>query len=109
MPNANAPVIEIHPGLMLKGQLSMTRDVVLTGRFEGDLQTRGCLTVAAGGVAIGTIEAGALQLEPGNQVQAKVKVGKPEEPKMLDVVRKIGGSSWPSRLRKLKELAFGRK
>jgi cytoskeletal protein CcmA (bactofilin family) len=101
------PVIEIHPGIMLKGQLAMTRDVVLTGRFEGDLQTRGRLTVAAGGVAIGTIEASALQLEAGNQVQAKVKIGEPEQPKVLDVVRKIGAGKWPSRLRKLKEFALG--
>ena len=107
MPNSTEPVIEIHPGLMLKGQLSMARDVVLTGRFEGDLQTRGCLTVAAGGVAIGTIEAGALQLEPGNQVQARVKVGQPEAPKILNVVKKIGGGKWSSRLRKLKEFALG--
>jgi len=107
MPNANAPVIEIHPGIMLKGQLSMASDVVLTGRFEGDLQTRGRLTVASGGVAIGTIEAGALQLEPGNLVQARVKVGQPEPSKMIDVVKKIGVSNWPSRLRKLKEFALG--
>ncbi|MCE0496560.1 MAG: polymer-forming cytoskeletal protein [Methylacidiphilales bacterium] len=107
MPNTKEPVIEIHPSIMLKGQLSMARDVILTGRFEGDLQTRGRLTVAAGGVAIGTIEAGALQLEPGNQVQAKVTVGQPQQPKMLNVVKKIGSGKWPSRLRKLKEFALG--
>ena len=107
MPTDKESVIEIHPGIMLKGQLSMARDVVLTGRFEGDLQTRGCLTVASGGVAIGTIEAGALQLEAGNQVQAKVKIGKPEVPKGLDVVKKLGVGKWPSRLRKLKEFALG--
>ena len=105
----NEPAIEIHPGIMLKGKLSMARDVVLTGKFEGDLQTRGCLTVASGGAVIGTIEAGALVLEPGNQVIAKVTVGLPEEPKMFDVVKKIGGGKWPSRLQKLKELALGRK
>ncbi|HUB68452.1 MAG TPA: polymer-forming cytoskeletal protein [Candidatus Methylacidiphilales bacterium] len=107
MPDSKNSAIEIHSGLMLKGRLSMVRDVVLTGRFEGDLQTRGRLTVAAGGIAIGTIEAGALQLEPGNEVQAKVKIGRPEQPKILDAVKKIGGGKWSARLRKLKEFAFG--
>jgi predicted acyltransferase (DUF342 family) len=107
MLNSKNSPIEIHPGLVLKGQLSMVRDVVLTGRFEGDLQTRGRLTVASGGVAIGTIEAGALHLEPGNEVQAKVKVGRPEQPKILDAVKKIGGGKWSARFRKLKEFAFG--
>ena len=107
MPKAKESVIEIHPGIMLKGRLSMARDIILTGRFEGDLQTRGCLTVAAGGVAIGTIEAGALRLEPGNQVQAAVKIGQSEQPKMLHVARKIDGGKWRSRLRKLKEFALG--
>ena len=107
MPNSKEPVIEIHPGIMLKGQLSMARDVVLTGRFEGDLKTRGRLTVAAGGIAIGTIEAGALQLEHGNQVQARVKIGQTQQPKMLNVVKKISSGKWPSRFRKLKEFALG--
>ena len=47
------PIVEIHPGITLKGRLSMARDVLLTGTFEGDLQTRGCLTVAPGGAARG--------------------------------------------------------
>jgi len=107
MSKSKEPVIEIHPGIMLKGHLSMARDVILTGKFEGELQTRGCLTVASGGVVIGTIEAGALVLEPGNQVAAKVHIGLPDQPKMFDVVKKMGGSSWPSRLKKLKEFALG--
>ncbi len=106
--NPKEPV-EIHSGLQLKGQLSMARDVVLTGRFEGDLQTRGCLTVADGGVVIGSVEAGALKLEPGNLVQAKVKIGPPEPSKLFDVAKKIGESKWPTRLKKLKEFALGRK
>ena len=53
----------------------MVKDIVLTGKFEGDLQTLGCLTVASGGVVTGSIDAGALVLEPGNLVEARVKVG----------------------------------
>ena len=71
------PVLEIHSGIVLKGRLSMVKDVVLTGKFEGELQTLGCLTVALGGAVTGTIDAGALVLEPGNLVEARVKVGPP--------------------------------
>jgi len=103
------PLLEIHPGLVMKGELSMAKDVLLTGKFEGDLRTAGCLTVAAGGTAIGSIEAGALVLEPGNEVEARIKVGNPTPPKTFDVVRKMSTSKWSSRLKKLKEFAFGRK
>lgn len=103
------PLLEIHSGITLKGQLSMAKDVLLTGKFEGDLMTAGRLTVAAGGVAVGSIEAGALILEPGHQVEGKIKVGSPVPPKTFDMARKISASKWPSRLRKLKEFAFGRK
>ena len=91
----------------------MAKDVILTGRFEGDLRTLGRLTVASGGTVLGTIEAGGLRLEPGNNVEAIVKV--------IDHTPKIGkapldlkssssssGGGWLS-LQKIKELAFGRK
>jgi hypothetical protein len=102
------PLLEIHSGIVLKGQLSMAKDILLTGKFEGDLKTAGRLTVAAGGTALGSIEAGALLLEPGHQVEAKIKVGSPPPPKTFDMIAKISTSKWPSRLRKLKALAFGR-
>jgi len=102
-------LLEIHPDLVMKGELSMAKDVLLTGKFEGDLRTTGCLTVAAGGAAIGSIEAGALVLEPGNEVEARIKVGSPVPPKTFDVAKKISASKWSSGLKKLKELAFGRK
>jgi cytoskeletal protein CcmA (bactofilin family) len=107
---SNDTIFEIHPGIVLKGQLSMAKDIVLTGKFEGDLQTLGCLTVAAGGVVIGSIEAGALVLEPGNLVEARVKVDAPTQKKIFEEARKVVVSSkWPGRLQKLKELALGRK
>jgi cytoskeletal protein CcmA (bactofilin family) len=102
------PLIEIHSGIMLKGQLSMARDVLLTGKFEGDLKTAGRLTVATGGAVIGSIEAGALVLEPGYQVEGKIKVFSSAPPKTFDMVKQISTSKWPLRLKKLKELAFGR-
>jgi len=102
------PQLEIHSGLVLKGELSMAKDVLLTGKFEGQLKTEGCLTVAEGAVATGTIEAGALVLEPGNKVEARVKVGGFRPPK-ADVARKSGGNKWSSGLRKLKQLVLGRK
>ena len=55
----------------------MVKDVVLTGKFEGELQTLGCLTVASGGAATGTIAAGSLVLEPGNLVEARIKIAPP--------------------------------
>ncbi len=85
----------------------MAKDVLLTGKFEGNLRTAGCLTVAAGGTAVGSIEAGALVLEPGNQVEAMVKVSRPALPRTFDVAGKIGAGKWSSRLKKLKEMAFG--
>jgi hypothetical protein len=100
--------LEIHPGIVLKGQLSMIKDVVLTGRFEGDLQTLGRLTVSGGGTAIGTIEAGALVLEPGNHVEARVKVSSPGVAPPPPISRKRGrAAKWPISLKKLKELALG--
>lgn len=101
------PLLEIHSGIMLKGEMSMAKNVLLTGKFEGDLRTTGCLTVAEGGAILGSIEAGALVLEPGNLVEAKVKVGSPTPPKGMNVIGKIGSGKWSSRLQKLKELAFG--
>lgn len=101
--------IDLHPGIVLKGQLSMAKDVVLTGKFEGDLKTLGCLTVPAGGGATGTIEAGAIILEPGNEVVARVKVGASPTQKPVGLAKKIGVSKWPSRLKKLKEFAFGQR
>ena len=109
MANPNPPVIELHPGLVLKGQLSMAKDIVLTGKFEGDLQTLGCLTVAAGGVATGSIDAGALVLEPGNLVEARVKVGSQARTKILAESKKAMAGKWSASLRRLKELALGRK
>jgi len=109
MSNLNLPVFELHPGIILKGQLSMAKDIVLTGKFEGDLQTLGCLTVASGGVVTGSIEAGALVLEPGNQVEARIKVGAQPRAKIFEEVKKATGGMWPSTFQKLKELALGRR
>ena len=112
MPSPTPPVLEIHSGIMLKGQLSMAKDIVLTGKFEGDLQTLGCLTVAPGGVMIGSIDAGALILEPGNLVEAKIKVGaqpKPAMAKMFEETKKAAGNFWSGRLQKLKEFTLGHK
>jgi cytoskeletal protein CcmA (bactofilin family) len=104
-------VFEIHPGIVLKGQLSMVQDIVLTGKFEGELQTLGRLTVASGGVVIGSIQAGALVLEPGNQVEAMVKVNPESKKKKKGFIeaKKGNGSKWPSSLQKWKDLALGRK
>ena len=103
-------IFELHPGISMKGQLSMAKDIVLTGKFEGDLQTLGCLTVASGGVVTGSIEAGSLILEPGNQVEAKIKVGAPPKRKASEEVRRSSGDNkWSGRLKKLKEMALGRK
>jgi predicted acyltransferase (DUF342 family) len=102
-------IFELHPGISMKGQLSMSKDIVLTGKFEGELQTLGCLTVAAGGVVTGSIEAGALVLEPGNQVEAKIKVGSAPKRKTSEEVRKVSNEKWSGRLQKLKEIALGRK
>jgi len=105
------PVLELHSGIVLKGQLSMVKDVVLTGKFEGDLQTLGCLTVASGGVIIGTINAGALVLEPGNLVEGRVKVGPQPRPagRASEGIEKAAGGGWSGRFQKLKEFALGRK
>lgn len=108
--SSSEALFEIHAGLVLKGQLSMVKDVVLTGRFEGDLRTLGRLTVSAGGTAVGTIEAGALVLEPGNNVEARVKVASSE-----GAIKEASGSApkpklslWPLRLKKIKDFALGR-
>ena len=99
--------IEIHSGIVLKGELSMERDVILTGRFEGDLRTLGRLTVSPGGTAIGTIEAGALVLEPGNLVEARVKVVHSGDAKSLGPpTKKSSTAKWPFGLKKL--FALGR-
>lgn len=89
----------------------MVKDVILTGKFEGELQTLGCLTVASGGVVTGTIDAGALVLEPGNLVQARVKI-RPTPKTPTRPQAEVGSAqaiSWKGRLEKLKEFAFGRK
>ena len=106
------PVLEIHSGIVLKGQLSMVKDVVLTGKFEGDLQTFGCLTVASGGMVTGTIDAGALVLEPGNLVEARVKVSPPSRSSIKayeETRKKAAGGFWAGRFQKLKEFALGRR
>jgi len=105
--------LEIHPGIMLKGQLSMEKDVVLTGKFEGELQTLGRLTVASGGAITGSIDAGALVLEPGNLVEARVKVG-PQPKSSRKTAQPEGGKPalggfWSNPFQKLKEFALGRK
>jgi hypothetical protein len=113
MPATNPPVLEIHSGIMLKGNLSMEKDVVLTGKFEGELQTLGTLTVASGGAATGSIDAGALVLEPGNLVEARIKIGPPPKSAFRsstgDRKQESTGSFWSGKLQKLKEFAFGRK
>jgi len=112
MAASTQPVLEIHSGIVLKGQLSMVKDVVLTGKFEGDLQTLGCLTVAPGGVAKGSIDAGALVLEPGNLVEARIKVAPPskEAVRMYEESQKKPSEGfWSGKFHKLKELVLGRK
>jgi len=111
MSTPTSPILEIHSGIVLNGQLSMVKDIVLTGKFEGDLQTLGCLTVVSGGVVKGSIDAGALVLEPGNLVEARVKVGASPRPgaRMFEESQKAAGSLWTGRLQKLKEFALGRK
>jgi len=112
MTEPDIPFIEIHSGIRLKGQLSMTKDVVITARYDGELQTLGCLTVVAGGVATGKIEAGSLVLEPGNQLEALVKISSPTSapaPKGFDMVNKIRTGKWPLGLKKVKDLVLGRK
>jgi len=107
----NHSVFEIHSGIVLKGRLSMVNDIVLTGKFEGDLQTLGCLTVASGGVVTGSIDAGALVLESGNQVEARVKVGARSRPHVTvsEEIKKAVGSRWTGRFQRLKEFALGRR
>ena len=112
MPAPTPTPLEIHPGISLKGQLSMEKDVVLTGKFEGDLQTLGCLTVAPGGAITGSIDAGALVLEPGNLVEARVKVGPPPKSSRKGALasgQAAAESFWSTGLQKLKAFAFGRK
>ena len=111
--SSSPPALEIHSDIRLKGQLSTLRDIILTGHFDGDLRTQGRLTVPSGGSAAGTIEAGALSLEPGNAVEARVKIVTVVEPiparKQASVpARKEAPLSWPSRLKKLTDLALGR-
>ena len=104
------PILEIHSGIVLKGQLSMVKDIILTGRFEGDLRTLGRLTVSSGGTAVGTIEAGALVLEEGNQVEARVKITSSGVlPPVLGPRKKAVAPRWPLSLKKLKDMALGRK
>jgi cytoskeletal protein CcmA (bactofilin family) len=88
----------------------MVKDVVLTGRFEGDLQTSGCLTVAPGGVMVGTVHAGGLVLKPGNLLEARVTVSVAPKPGSQGRTGGDGAilSGWKRGFQKLKELALGR-
>jgi hypothetical protein len=88
----------------------MVKDIVLTGKFEGDLQTLGCLTVAPGGRMVGSIDAGELILKPGNLVDASVRVGLPPKvaPHALADSAMPMFSGWKRGFQKLKELARGR-
>jgi len=110
MPDSAPPAFEIHSGITLKGQLSMAKDVLVTGKFEGDLQTLGCLTVAPGAIMVGTIRAGGLVLKPGNRVEARVTVSVAPPP---DAESSTDGdqpllSGWKRGFQKLRELAMGR-
>lgn len=105
----NIPVVEIHSGLTLKGQLSLVKDVLITGKFEGDLQTLGSLRVTSGAEAKGTIEAGALVLEPGNGVEATVKISSETAPRFFNLAKKTHADKWPSRLKKVRDLVLGRR
>lgn len=110
MPDSHQPAFEIHPGITLKGQLSMVKDVLVTGKFEGDLQTLGCLTVAPGGVMLGSIDAGGLVLQPGNLVEARVRVGAPPPSARrtpAEAAKPIFGGLKRG-IQRLKELALGR-
>ncbi len=113
MSQPTEPVLEIHSGIMLKGQLSMVKDVVLTGKFEGEIQTLGCLTVASGGAIKGSIDAGSLVLDPGNLVEARVKVSPP--PKSSGKARTSVETPtattgfWSGSFQKLKKFALGRR
>lgn len=112
MPAPTPSSLEIHPGIVLKGQLSSVKDVLLTGNFEGDLQTLGCLTVAPGGAIKGSIDAGALVLEPGNLVEASVRVQPPPKSAKKTLVESVTteGGFWSAGLQKLKGVfSFGRK
>ncbi len=88
----------------------MVKDIILTGKFEGELQTLGCLTVAPGGIMVGSIDAGALILKPGNLVEARVKIG--PQPKAAAKSSAEGGkpmfAGWKRGIQKLKELAMGK-
>jgi hypothetical protein len=112
MPAPTPSSLEIHPGIVLKGQLSSVKDVVLTGKFEGDLQTLGCLTVAPGGAIKGSIDAGALVLEPGNLVEARVRIQPPPKPAKKTLVESVtpAGGFWSAGIGKLKSVfTLGRK
>ena len=109
MTEPKIPFVEIHSGITLKGHLSMVKDVVITGKYEGELQTLGSLRVTSGAEATGSIEAGALVLESGNKVEAMVKVISQTPPKPFDMVKKISAGKWPSRLKKVRDLVLGRR
>ena len=102
-------ILEIHSGIILKGQLSMDGDIVLTGKFEGDLKTLGRVTVTPGGIAVGSIEAGALVLEPGNLVEARVKVSTAGTKASPENYGPGNSARWPLSLKRLTEMALGRK
>ncbi len=88
----------------------MVKDVVLTGKFEGDLKTLGCLTISEGGAMTGSVEAGALVLETGHELAAKVRITPSLIPKAGESAqRTANATSWSGHFQKLKKLAFGRK
>ncbi len=113
MPASNPSAFEIHSGLVMKGQLSTIKDVILTGRFEGELQSLGCLTVASGGVVTGSIDVGGLVLEPGNLVTARVKVKPRPQPKPdaapAETLAAPPVSGWRRGIQRLKEITLKRR
>jgi hypothetical protein len=110
MAESDQSAFEIHAGITLKGQLSMVKDIVLTGKFEGDLQTQGLLIVAPGAVMVGSIDAGGLILRPGNLVEARVKVGATpmRAPEPAAPAGQPPASGWKFSFQKLKEFAKGK-
>ena len=69
----------------------------------------GRLTVASGGAITGSIDAGSLVLEPGNLVEARVKVGPPpksaiEKSGRTRTAKETSGSFWTGGMRKLKDV-----
>ncbi|MEQ9811234.1 MAG: polymer-forming cytoskeletal protein [Azospirillaceae bacterium] len=68
---AGAESLEISATGQFKGNASVDAASV-SGRFEGDLQVRGRLTVHDGGNVSGTIAYGELMVEPGGRVSGQL-------------------------------------